>query len=534
MEQIALNFDDLFEDTNSSQVQVAPVTNKTYEDFDFHKLQVYGGIDCIATLELLEKEFETVLKPGKGHPPIINSYLEIEQPAQEFIIDLEINGMKYSSSVNRWFHHKMEKRIPELDDKIFSYIGKSIDLNSGKVVAEFLYGEKGLIPPYKTKAGEPAVDGQALMTLAGLDPTDNKYITQDPSLQYLADMAMRKDISAVHNTFIKTYIEDFVKIDGRLHPSYNQFGTSSFRITGSEPNLTQLPRPTHGYNVRCCYIVEDGTVFISFDFSSAEVKVLANIAKEPAMLKAISDGLDFHSFSASSMRQIPYAEFVAIIKDTSSKLHKEYKFLRQLSKILTFSILYGSSVKGIASQLNIEVSKAEELVNLYFRTFPKIRDYILASHEYTKRYMLSLTPLGQIKRQYGVMDCFRKTAAYNAALRNSQNVIIQSTTSSIGLATFAELNRRIKPFGAKSVCTVYDSIEIECPIQHAAEVLQIGFDTLNNYPVETFDFLELPIGCEGDIGISWGETKEIKEGVTQLELFGIIENLRVDNAKTFV
>jgi len=510
----------------------------TYEDFDAEKLYAYAGIDCVATSDLLAGLWPSLTTPlaiieqadragkkSKEGPMILDSFLGLEVPSHEFLLDLEINGMAYSVARNENLSKKMIVEVAALEDKIFSQIGKRIDLNSGPAVAQFLYEERGHTPPTMTKAGLPATDGEALMTLAGLDPTGQKYKAEDEKLQYLADMAKRRDISSVHNTFIKTYVRDFVKRDGRLHPSYNQFGTSSFRITGSDPNLTQLPRAKHGYNVRVCYVVDKGKVFISFDFSSAEVKVLANISKEPAMLKAIADGLDFHSFSASAMRNIPYAEFAAVVADKTHPQHKVYKEYRQLAKILTFSLLYGSSVGGIAAQLFLEKSKAEELVSMYFKTFPRIQNYIDGSHQFALNNQFSITPLEQLKRQYGTFPCFKPTAAYNASLRNSQNFIIQSTTSTIGLVTFAELNERIKRFGAKSICTVYDSIEIECPIEHAADVINIAYSTLDKFPLEQFPFLELPIGCEGDVGISWGETEIVHAGISQTEIPGIISKL---------
>lgn len=351
-EQLALFAEVTGEPSSAAEVvEEAEGPRITYEDFDFDKLNIYAGIDCIATSELLSSLFPKITeevpviefndKGGRvtSHAPaIIESFHGLEIPAQEFIIDLEINGMGYSVPRNEFLSGRMVREIEELENKIWMGIGKKIDLNSGPAVARFLYEEKGFTPPTMTKGGEPATDGEALLTLAGLDPLGGKYVTQDPAFQYLADMAKRRDISSVHNTFVKTYVKDFVKRDGRIHPSYNQFGTSSFRITGSDPNLTQLPRPRHGYNVRSCFTEDEGYLFVSFDFSSAEVKVLANISKEPAMLKAIAEGLDFHSFSASSMRGIPYEEMIAVLSDQSHHKYKEYKELRQLSKVLTFSI----------------------------------------------------------------------------------------------------------------------------------------------------------------------------------------------------
>lgn len=173
------------------------------------------------------------------------------------------------------------------------------------------------------------------------------------------------------------------------------------------------------------------------------------------------------------------------------------------------------------------------MINLYFTTFPKVKDFIDNSHKMAMWNQFVITPLGQRKREYGTHQVFKRTASYNAALRNAQNVLIQSTTSSVGLATFTELNNRIKPFGAKSICTVYDSLEIECPLDKAAEVIAVCYDTLDNWPVENFDFLELPIGCEGDVGISWGETKVVHPGVTQSEVLTILEKVKAESTKTF-
>jgi DNA polymerase-1 len=251
------------------------------------------------------------------------------------------------------------------------------------------------------------------------------------------------------------------------------------------------------------------------------------------MLKAIADGLDFHSFSASAMKKIPYDEIIGVLADKSHPKFKEYKDLRQLSKVLTFSLLYGSSVAGIALQLNLTKEAAQVLMDMYFKAFPKVKDYIERSHKFALWNQMSLTPLGQRRRQYGTYPCFKPTAAYNASMRGSQNMIIQSTTSTIGLATFTELNRRVKLLGAKCICTVYDSVEIECSLEKAAEVINLAYDVMDNYPLEAFKFMELPIGSEGDVGISWGETEVVHKGVTQSEIDLIVSKIREKSFTSF-
>lgn len=512
---------------------------KTYEDFEYKDLETYAGLDCIVTSSLLAKTFPIIArkeeyvecvgasKPVKVViPSILESLSKYEMPAHEFIIDMEINGIKYDCDLNRKLSGQMSAQVAELDDIIFTAIGKRINLDSGVEVVKFLYEEKGFTPPAYTAKGEPSTDGESLLTLAGIDPKSGLYIADNADLQYLATMAKRKDINSAHNTFVRDYIHDFVKRDGRIHPSYNLFGTSSFRITGDNPNLTQLPRPKHGYNVRACFTVEEGRIFITFDFSSAEVKILGALCKDPTLLQAIADGLDFHSYSASKIHGIPYAEFIAVLGDKKSPLRKKYKFFRQSAKAIGFGIIYGSSTNGIALGLGISKDEAQHLVDLYFKTYPKLEEYVTNSHKMAIWNRYVVTPFGQRKHEYGTDPMFKRTASYNACLRNAQNARVQSTTSTLGLITFLNLSQALKALDAKALCTVYDSIEVSVPIESGAKAIEMCFYYMTEWPVENFDFLDLPIGVEGEIGLNWGNLETVHRGITQPEVEAIISTMK--------
>lgn len=511
---------------------------KTYEDFDYDNLLTYAGIDCIATSSVMAKLFPKIIEKPDFYivgpngdkittkaPAIIESIQNIEMVAHEFILDLEITGMKYDIDRNLHFAQRMVNEVAELEETIRPYVG-NINFDSGKEVAELLYGKLGFTPPFLTKSGEPSTDGDALLTLAGIDPMSFKYVAPDPKLQWLADMAKRKDINSSYNTFIRTYVEDFVKRDGRIHPSYNLHGTSSFRITGSDPNLTQLPRPKHGYNLRECYTVESGFIFIAADWSSAEVKILGALSRDPNLLNAIAKGYDFHSFSGSQMIGVPYDEFIAVLNEKGNPLAKFYKQTRQSAKALTFGILYGSSVAGIAMNLNVSKDEAERLINLYFKAYPGVLKYVQDTHRMAEWNQFVTTPFGQRKQEYGTYSVFKPTAAYNAALRNSQNVRVQSTTSTAGLITFAACSEGVKEFGARATCTVYDSEEFESPLERAAEVVERIFYYFDDWPVKEFDFLDLPIGCEVEVGLNWGQCETVHRGVTQSEIEAIIAKMK--------
>jgi DNA polymerase-1 len=516
---------------------------KTYEDFNAEDLFLYAGLDCIATNTAIAKLMPRLLEepvyyvPDKSGKPkatyaksIVDTNDEITKVCMEYILDMEINGLKYDIDKNRQIGERMVAEVKSLEERIFAneFIPKNINFDSGKEITDLLYNKLGLEPPFLTKSGEPATDGEALLTLAGLDPLNppKDYITKDPDKQFLAWLAKRKDINSSYNTFIKTYVEDFVKRDGRIHPNYNLHGTSGFRISGDNPNLTQLPRPKHGYNIRECYTVDEGNVFIAFDFSSAEVKILGALCRDPGMLRAIEQGLDFHSFSASSMLKVPYDDFMAVLADKAHPKFKEYKGVRQTAKVLTFSILYGSSVGGIAMQLNVSKEDAQYYMDLYFNAYPGMKDFIEDAHRMAIWNQRVITPFGQRRQEYGTYPCFKGTAAYNAALRNSANVLVQSTTSTLGLITFAKLNEALKKIGGKAICTVYDSAEFEVPQSRVAEAIELCFYWLNDMPQQMFDFLTLPIGVEGEIGLNWGQCEVVHRGTTQAECDEIIAKLK--------
>ncbi len=493
---------------------------RTYEDFPFEDLCTYAGLDCLATSGIMAKIFPKVAERRAyqysekgnlrlGHAPAILDFMEqVEMPAHEFILDMEIHGMLFDQDNCRAQCKKIEAELPVLEEEIYRLFGRRFNCDSGTELAKILYQELKFEPPSLTKSGQPSTDGDALASLA-----------DEHNLEWLKVLAKRNNLASVWRTFFRTYIEDFVKPDGRIHPSYNLFGTSSFRITGDTPNLTQLPNAQTesrvGYSVRRNFIVPPGYLFLCADFSSAEVKILGALCKDPKLLKAIEEGKDFHSYSASAMRGIPYDEFVAIVGDKHNPLNKQYKAYRQYAKALTFGILYGSSVRGIAHTLKITEDEANKLIALYFKEFPLIEVYVKDAHRMAQLNHRVLNSFGQAKQEFGAMNIFKNTAVYNASLRNAQNVRVQSTASTVGLAAFTELNRQIKPLGGFSLCTVYDSVELEIPIPRAAECIETVFRCMDDWPVQTYDWLDLPIGCDVEIGFNWENMAHVHRGMTQ-------------------
>lgn len=314
----------------------------SYEDYDFNSLCLYAGIDNIVTSDLLSalrdsvfKDTPYILRNGREKvkgiaPSIWKEHQEIKMPALRFMVDMEVNGILYDCDANRTMAALMRNRISELEDIIYPAIGytpDTINLDSGVDMINLLYGRMGFTPEVFTKKHQPAVSGDAIKAI-------HKKTGQD----WLLSLAERNDITSMYGSFVGTYIEDWVKSDGRVHPNYNLHGTSSHRISSDNPNLLNLPNPAHGFNIRNLYIVDPGYAFLTFDFSSCEVKILAALCKDEKMMEAILAGLDFHSYTASLMYNIPYDELREVLEQEEHPLKKDYKAKRQNAKAVTLNL----------------------------------------------------------------------------------------------------------------------------------------------------------------------------------------------------
>lgn len=500
---------------------------KTYEDFPFDSLMTYAGVDTYVTYSVLKKLFPVLVATpdyktpnGDGSwdivkaPSIIRESLDVKRDALQFMVDLIVNGIQYDISGNQTYDLRMRAHLEQLEDSIFTKSGMKWNLDSDLENEEILFDKFGLITSVKTKGGSPSTSGDAL----------KEILEANPQHDWLKDLLVRNDVASIHRSFIHEYVPKYVKRDGRVHPNYNLHGTSSHRISGDRPNLLNIPSPKHGYNIRSLYGVSPGNAFLTFDFSSCEVKILAALCKDEKMLEAILNGLDFHSFTASQMYKIPYTEMNAVIKaeDKNDPRFKGYKNYRKNAKAVTFGILYGSSVGGVAMSIGCTPDEAQKIIDSYFLTYPRIKEFVAKCHKEAEWNKWIYTAFNQRKMEYGLMDMFKGTAVYNAALRNAQNNKIQGPASTLGLVAFSKFNKEIKKLGGKSICTVYDSCELEVPIERLAEAIEIGYQCLDDYPVEAFDWLDFKIGCDAEVGYNWGELASVHRGVTQEQVLKLL------------
>jgi DNA polymerase-1 len=494
----------------------------TYEYYDYDDLCLYAGIDTEVTLNLLAKLMPQIrtspeyFKSIKGTiirsnaTSIWRELLDVKQLALEFTCNLKITGMQYDIPANARMAVIMEKDLEDTRLRINAAVGRDVPL-SGDGFSKFLFRDMRLVSDVKTDGGDDATSGEAL-----------KHLYEKYGHEWLLDIKRYVEVRAMYNGFINDYVDKFVKKDGRIHCDYNLQGTSSHRISSTNPNMLNMPRPSRAYplyNIRTLYTATEGHSLLAFDFSSCEVKILAALSGDKNMIYACEQGYDFHTFTASMIEGVGYIEFHAMVEDESHPRHKWAKERRQFAKAVTFGLLYGSSVAGIAATLNVTIPEAEAIIAGYFDRFPDVKVYIDDCHAMARMNHYMVTPFGQRKQEHGSRDVFRGTSVYNASFRNAQNVSIQSPASTVGLICFAMLDRDLRRRGiGRAVLTVYDSVEFEVLHGHEAEAAELAYYYLDDWPVDNFDWLTFKIGCDGEIGFNFGELHKIHRGVTQEDI----------------
>ena len=295
--------------------------------------------------------------------------------------------------------------------------------------------------------------------------------------------------------------------NGRIYSSYHIDGTVTGRISNSGANTGRkkddkigvsfhtLPRESLDVNIRDYVVDPPGHDFIAIDMKAMELRVLAHVANEENMINAFKSGVDLHSYSAG----------LTFGKDPSEVTKEE----RQIAKEVSFLTVYGGTAYTLASKRNIPEDQAEEIINNWMSSFPGVGRYMDTIDDYIKQFRYAKTIFGRYRHLPNITSPFRRVR--REAFRQGLNFTIQSAASDILLCGMLGVINKLKPYKAKVVATVHDSIELISPKEETAEVVKIVSDELINYHYlkENFNIhLKVPLAVDVEVGSSFGNGVE--------------------------
>ena len=440
-------------------------------DVEIEKIKEYAAEDADITLQLKDI-FEPKLKQVESEK-LIN---EIEHPLIYVLADMEFEGVKIDHDTLREFSKQLETDIAGFEKTVYEKAGVRFNIASPKQLGEVLF-EKLMLDPKakKTKTGQYQTGEDVLLSLAA-----KSDIVRD-----ILDFRQLQKLKSTYVDALPTMVNPKT---GRVHTSYNQAVAATGRLSSVNPNLQNIPiRTERGREVRKAFIPRDsGHSIVSADYSQIELRIIAEISKDPNMMQAFIDNLDIHTATAANV----YG--VALDEVTSDQ--------RRNAKAVNFGIIYGQSAFGLSQNLGIPRKEAADIIEQYFAQFPGIKQYMSDTMNFARENGYVTTLMG--RRRY-LRDINSANATVRGfAERNAINAPIQGSAADMIKIAMINIHREIKAqkLEAKMTMQVHDELVFDVP-NHEIELIK----PIIMHNMKTAIKTEVPIMVEIGTGLNWLE-----------------------------
>ena len=346
-----------------------------------------------------------ILKKELVKQSVYSVYQNIDKPMVPVLVDAELNGVKVDKKQLQKLSQFFERKLKGLEDEIFSIVGVKFNIASPKQLSEVLFEKLKLPSGKKNKSGGFQTGADILEDLAS------------KGFGVASHLLEWRKISKLKSTYSDSLMLHINNLTGRVHTSFNLAGTSTGRLSSSDPNLQNIPiRDMEGKKIREAFIAKKGAKLLSLDYNQIELRLLAHIADVKGLKNAFRDKIDIHSSTASQI-------FNVTLEDVDASL-------RRKAKAINFGIIYGISAFGLSRNLKISRTESQEFIDNYFKQFPEIRDYMNNTVEMAKKNGFVTT---LFKRKIhlpnigtkGPLGSFAERASINAPIQGSASDIIK-------------------------------------------------------------------------------------------------------------
>jgi DNA polymerase-1 len=320
-----------------------------------------------------------------------------------------------------------------------------------------------------------------------LESLSGKHPVVDRVLEY-------RELSKLKSTYLDALPLQVNPLTGRVHTSYNQTGSVTGRIASSDPNLQNIPiRTDLGRQVRQAFVAAPGKRLLSVDYSQVELRIVAHIAEDEAMLSAFRQNLDIHAATAAAIYNIP--------------IESVQREQRRHAKAINFGLIYGMSAFGLTRTTDLTLAEAEDFVGAYFRQFPGVKRYLDGARRQAAEQEYVETLLGRRRYFPGLKNQSNRNIRSREE-REAVNAPIQGTAADIMKLAMLRIRPALARAGlsGRMLLQVHDELVLECPqeeVEQTAAVVQAEME--GAYP------LSIPLGTEARTGQNWGEMKPVRQ-----------------------
>lgn len=440
-------------------------------DVDPAKVAEYAGEDADITFQL--KEF---FAPKLKEDKVWELYRNIETPLINVLADMEHKGVKVDEAGLIRYSEELHKELLELDASIKELAGVDFLISSPKQLGEVLFDKLKLVDkPKKTKSGQYATGEEILVSLKG------KHDIIDKILAF-------REIGKLKSTYVDALPREVNPKTGRIHTSFNQAVAATGRLSSNNPNLQNIPiRSERGKKIRAMFIPSDRNhILLAADYSQIELRIIASISKDKAMIDAFNAGEDIHTATAARVFGV--------------KLEEVTREQRSHAKTVNFGIIYGVSAFGLSNQTNLSRKEAKALIDSYFESYPGIKSYIDGQVEFARKNGYVETLMGR-KRYLKDINSVNAVVRGHAE-RNAMNAPIQGSAADIIKLAMINVHEAMIEKGFKStmILQVHDELVFDARLDELEDLKELIIDKMES-AVE----LDVPLIADIGTGNNWLE-----------------------------
>jgi DNA polymerase I len=439
-------------------------------DVEVETVKEYAAEDADVTFRLYEYFLPKLKEEG-----LLDLFTNIEAPLVKVLATMEFNGVKVEQSFLNTYSKELEEKMELMEKEIYVAAGTRFNIGSPKQVGELLFDLMKI--PYKgakTKTGQYSTDEEKLSELA----------IEYPIAQKILDY---RGLAKLKSTYVDALPLMINKKSGRVHSSFNQALAATGRLSSNNPNLQNIPIKTpEGRKVRQAFVAaDDDHTLLSADYSQVELRLIAEMSGEQAMLEAFQTGQDIHSATAAKIYGIP-------IEEVSSDQ-------RRNAKTVNFSIIYGAGATNLSRQLNIKRQEAKELIDQYFMQYSGLKKYMEQVVEKAREVGYVETLLGRRRFLRDIHS--RNSLARSAAERMAINTPIQGTAADLIKIAMIKIQEKIDSLGLKSkmILQVHDELVFEVYKPELESFRPIILEEMKN----ALPSLKVPLLVEAGTGSNW-------------------------------
>ncbi|MGD2252431.1 MAG: DNA polymerase I [Anaerolineales bacterium] len=437
----------------------------------------YAAADAVMCLRLMP-ELEAELEQKEQS----TLFKDVEMPLIPVLAEMEIAGIGLDTSFLKKFSGQLAERQREIQQEIFKLVGHEFNLNSTQQLSVVLFDELGLQPPdrRRTASGHYSTAASVLAELESAHPVVELVLEQ-------------REVAKLKSTYADSLPKQVNPETGRVHTSYNQTGSVTGRLASSDPNLQNIPiRTDLGRQIRRAFVASPGQRLLGVDYSQIELRIVAHMADDKAMIQAFRDDQDIHATTAAAVFDCPIDEVTSA--------------MRRRAKAINFGLIYGMSAFGLSRSTDLTLAESEDFVKAYFDRFPGVRRYLDQARQHTAEKGYVETLLG--RRRYFPQLMRGATATTEAvrarALREAINAPIQGTAADIIKLAMLRLPAALEKAGlqARMLLQVHDELVFECPEAEVPESLK----TIRQVMQSAYE-LCVPLKTDALVGSNWEQMK---------------------------